>query len=307
MYSTYKENPGNFPELEPYVILDKEELAECIIKADRCYFYDACSLRNHMSAEKPELIFEYIRRTCGVVVLTRCIIMELCSDDGCLWIEHIEYIKRMQQYGIKVIVMYEEDVFCVLRTYCSDTARINEMLSFAVKCVKSKAGIIESVLGSSPKLKRELLGTCTNKNSMLAEQLFKEIRKNKQAKDSLGEELLAVCVHWLANMRDINEYKYIILTDDRKVVPVISKAMKNSEEHNGKRAISVLTTTRLCSLLVKEGIIAARSQIISILSGTDSRIRLFCSEKFELGPTDKSMSVSEFADKVIKREITVYF
>lgn len=309
MEKIYKEVPDNFNELESYVITDKIEIIECLIRAEKCFFYDTCAFRNHMRISNPDAIFEYERSNSSVVVLLRGIIMEMCSNDGELWDEHIEYIKKINEYGIKVIVMYEEDVFDVLKAYCSDVSKINEWLILAVKCTKNKAGTIEKVLQKNSALKKEVLLSESCSDGTLAKRLFQEIRENKTTQDNLGEELIAICTHWLANIRNVDEYKYIILTDDKKSIPTISKAIKNSEKYQGMKLIAVVTTAKLCALMQQESLLSSVSDVVDILSprcGEDI-IKIYGSERYELKPSEKSMKISEFATKIINSSITVYF
>lgn len=309
MEKIYKEVPDNFNELESYVITDKIEIIECLIRAEKCFFYDTCAFRNHMRISNPDAIFEYERSNSSVVVLLRGIIMEMCSNDGELWDEHIEYIKKINEYGIKVIVMYEEDVFDVLKAYCSDVSKINEWLILAVKCTKNKAGTIEKVLQKNSALKKEVLLSESCSDGTLAKRLFQEIRENKTTQDNLGEELIAICTHWLANIRNVDEYKYIILTDDKKSIPTISKAIKNSEKYQGMKLIAVVTTAKLCTLMQQESLLSSVSDVVDILSprcGEDI-IKIYGSERYELKPSEKSMKISEFATKIINSSITVYF
>ena len=167
MEKIYKEVPDNFNELESYVITDKIEIVECLIRAEKCFFYDTCAFRNHMNISNPYAIFEYEKSNLSVVVLLRGIIMEMCSNDGKLWNEHIEYIKKINEYGIKVIVMYEEDAFDVLKAYCSDVTKINEWLILAVKCIKNKVGTIEKVLQKNSALKKEVLLSSSSNISLI--------------------------------------------------------------------------------------------------------------------------------------------
>ncbi|MBQ7065190.1 MAG: hypothetical protein IJN92_00020 [Lachnospiraceae bacterium] len=308
MEKIYKDIPDNFNELESYVITNKMEITESLIRSEKCYFYDTCAFRNHMNISNPDAIFEYMKRNSGVVVLTRGIIMEMCSNDGKLWNEHIEYIKKMSEYGIKVIVMFEEDVFDVLKAYCSDVSKINKWLIFAVRCIKSKAGTIEKVLQMNSVLKKEVLLSDTCTDGTLAKKLFKEIRENKTTQDNLGEELIAICTHWLSNIRNVNEYKYIILTDDKKAIPTISKAIKNSEKYQGMKLIAVVTTAKLCALMQQGALLNSLVDVVDILSPRceEDIIKIYGSEVYELKPSEKSMKISEFATKIINSSITVY-
>lgn len=300
MKKVYNDTPDNFAEIQTFVITDVEEIAKTIIQADKCFFYDACAFRNHMRIMNPKCIFEYIKRMGGIVVITRCIIMELCSKDNLLWKEHIEYLKKMYQYGMKILVMYEEDTFQILNTCYSGTAQINLMLSFAVRTAKSKTGTIETVLNNNSALKREILISGENKDSLLAKRFFREVRNGKVSEDDLGETLVAVCIHMLSNIREITEYKYILLTDDKGAIALLGKVMKNVKEHIGHCCISGITTPKLCQLMVQEHIIEDKEEIEKIINAGSigGFIKIYCSEQYELFPCEKTVSAAEFAQKI---------
>lgn len=309
MDRVYNDTPDNFMEIEPYIVRDKESVGKEIILSGKCYFYDTCAFRNHMTASEKELLLQYMRQTSGIVIITRTILMELCSRDGCLWKEHMEYIKSMHLAGIKVLVIYEEELFDVLHTFCADVAEINKWLSFAVRCAKSKVGKVELMLGQDAILKRAVLEGATCGDSKLAEKLFGSIRKQKTAGDNMGEELLAICVHWLSRMRDAEPCKYIILTDDKKAIPRFGKVIRNVKEYSGSSSVSVFTTVKLCYLMRTVHVIEEEKQVAGILSGSNlgNHIKVFCSEEYELEPTEKLMSISEFTEKIMEGTIKVYY
>lgn len=300
MKKVYHDTPDNFAEIQTYVITNVEEIARTIIQADRCFFYDACAFRNHMRILNPDCIFECIKRMGGIVVITRCIVMELCSNDNLLWKEHIGYLEKMYQYGIKILVMYEEDTFHVLNTCFSGIAQINLMLSFAVKTAKSKTGTIETILNNNSTLKKEILISGENKDSSLAKRFFREMRKGKMSGDDLGETLAAVCMHMLSNIREIMEFKYILLTDDKGAIALLDKVIKNVKQHIGRRCVSAITTPKICQLMVQEHITENKDEIESTINAGSigGFIKIYCSERYELMPCEKTVSSGEFAKKI---------
>ena len=308
MDRVYIDTPHNFSDIETYVSTDINEIKKLIIMAKKCFFYDACSFRNHMFASDNKPILTYIKRYADVVIITRTVMMELCSSDGKLWKEHINYIRNMHAEGIKILVIYEEDIFDVLRTYCADVTQINKWLSYAVRCAKSKAGKVEMVVGSDMELRRYLFVGEESTDSMLASKMFGKVRDSKSSGDNMGEELMAVCVHWLSRMRDVESYKYVVLTDDKKSIPTYGKVIKNVREYSGCDAIAICTTVKLCYLMYMNSIITEEKQITDVLSNTSmgSSVIVFCSEEFELYPTEKTMCVDEYAKKIFAKGIKVY-
>lgn len=309
MERVYIDTPHNFGEIQNYVITDEEKIIREIILAKRCYFYDTCSFRNHMMVPRPELLCDYIKYTSGIVIITRTVLMELCSNDGYLWNEHVEYIKNMYLEGIKILVIYEEDIFKILHTYCADVSKINKWLSFAVRCAKSKVGKIEFVVGKDVGLRRALFEGTECRDSKLAEKMFRKVRESKTSDDNMGEELLAVCVHWLSHVREFESYKYIVLTDDKKSIPIFGKVIKNTREYLDKNSIALCTTAKLCFLMHFHGIICQEKHIIEILKETNigNSLSVCCSEEFELSPTEKRMSIQEFAKKIMSNDTKVYY
>ncbi len=309
MDKKYIDTPYNFREIEACVITDIEKIEKEIILAPKCYFYDTCSFRNHMKIPYVKLLYQYIKDTSGIVIITRTVMMELCSDHGYLWNEHVEYIKNMYMEGIKILVIYEEDIFEILHTYCADVSEINKWLSFAVRCAKSKVGKIESVIGQDVGFRKALFEGVECKDSKLAQKMFRRVRDSKTSGDNMGEELMAICVHWLSRMRDIELYKYVILTDDKKSIPVFGKVMKNVKEYSGFNSVSLCTTVKLCYLMQIRNIICNKDQITGILSGINqgTDLKVYCSEEFELNPTEKNMTIQEFAEKVFEGKTKVYY
>lgn len=309
MDKVYQDSPQNFSEIVPYIITDIDNIKKEIILAKRCYFYDTCSFRNHMLSPETGLIFEYITSTLGIVIITRTVIMELCSNDGSLWNEHIQYIKNLHSAGIEILVIYEEDLFEVLHTCYSDITEINMWLSYALRNAKGKAGSIEKVINQDVKLKKALFENEACKDSKLAEKIFKAVRISKESGDNMGEEMIAICVHWLSHIKEASPYKYIIFSDDKKAMSTFSKVINNSRKFLELDMISVFTTAKLCYQMKLNGIVQQEEQIINLLSknNNDNIIKVFCSEEFELSPTEKTMSATLFAKKTITQNIKVYY
>lgn len=295
-----REYPHNFNEAEPYIIKPGHQAANEILTAGKCYFYDTCSFIRHIHLQYPEVLFDYIKKHNGIVVITGCIIMELASGNGILDLKYIEYIRKMHEYGIKVIVMYEEDMFDVLNMCFTTNSSINTYLSLAVKTVKTPVGTIESTLKSDESLMREIFKG-SSKDSTLFSRFFKEVRSNKESGDNLGEELIAVCVHMLSNIPDNCSYKYIILTEDKGAVGLINKVSKNIFLYQDKYTISAITTTGLVQRMYDEGIISERHQVEELLSSgmAGDKIRLLGSEEYDLEPKEKTMTIMELADKIV--------
>lgn len=299
MTQSYRETPCNFSEIVPFVKCENNQIISEITQADKCYFYDTCSFRKHANMEHPEYVCEFIIRHHGVVVITRGILMELASVSGTLNSEYIMYMKKMYMSGIKVLVMYEEELFDILSLCFSSNMVINRCLSLAVKTVKRRTGTVESTLKANKMLMNEITGEHTA-HSVLYKDFFRKVRQNKESGDNLGEELLTICVHVLANIPESYDYKYVIITEDKGAIGMVNQAANNVFQHNGVRAFSALTTNRLAQRLHDEGIISEKYQVEEVLSvgNPDHIIKILGSEEYDLLPKEKTMSCEELAEKI---------
>lgn len=300
MAAIYMENPHNFSDIEAHVLVEKEEIQQEILLKDKLYFYDTCSFRKHIYMQNPDYLFEFIKRNKGVVIIIRCILMELASHSGILNPEYIDYIKKMQGAGLKVLVIYEEDLFDVLSRCFSTNTVINNFLSWAVKTVKRPTSTIDTTL----KADRNLLDSIIKGNATegtLFQEFFQSVKSNKESGDNLGEELIAVCMHLLANIPDSKDYKYVVLTEDKGAIGLINKTSKNVYEHIGKYALSALTTARLAQRLYEENIIFDKIQVEEILSAgaANTVIKILGSEEYDLEIKEKVMTCSELAEKIV--------
>ena len=301
MATCYKETPLNFQDIEPYVIQDKEQIVRKIITAQRCYFYDTCSFRRHAHLPNPQYWFDYIKNDNGIVIITRCILMELASHSGILNSEYIDYIKEMNTSGVEILVIYEENLFDILSVCFSANECINNFLHYTVRNVKTATGTISETLKNDVLLKQEILVKENVSDGSLFTRFFKEVRSNKESGDNLGEELLVVCVHMLSNIPENFKYKYIIVTDDKGAIGLVKKAMKNADELQKPHLFSAFTTTRIAQLLYTDRLISQKAQVEEILSVcvSDGKVPFLGTEEYDLEIKEKKMTCDELAQKIM--------
>lgn len=299
----YNEVPRNINEIIPYVTTEKNQLAEVILLAEKCYFYDTSSFRKHALSDSVEKIFDYIKLTHGIVVITRGILIELCTAEGELWREHIDYIKKMAEYGVTIVVMDEEDTFDIMHICYSATA-INKALTYAVRTCKSKLGVTEIMLDKNRILANKILKGEEINERRLVSEFFKTVRNSKMPGDNMGEELLAICVHMMSNIPEIVQHKYVILTEDKGAVALIGKAGRNIYETLHTRTIAVMTTPKLLQDMIKLNILKNRNVVENILAADSEGdcLKVYCCEKYDLEAKKKSMTYKELARNMIKKD-----
>lgn len=279
-----------------------------ILTASKCYFYDTSAFRDHASLSCRELILQYILQTKGIIVITKTVYIELCSANGRLWKEHVQFIEEIKQMGIKLLILEEEKIVELLLSCYSNVAQVNTWLSYAVRCVKGRYSAIEKILSEDSRLRQEILLSFKTQDRLLGKRFFEKMRALKEAEDNLGEELLNVCLHLISNIPERQMYKYIMLTDDKNAVRLLGKVKKNIECFQTQKLLGAHTSANLCWHMKQSGIAITRDKMIQILKGEKEgeRLTIYGSEKYSLSPELKSMSCEEVADGILQGEMKVY-
>ena len=73
---------------------------------------------------------------------------------------------------------------------------------------------------------------------------------------------------------------------------------------------SLLTTSALCQILIKEELVNIRAELQTILDYTyqDSNIKVYCSEEYDLNPKEKDFTKEELVNKLLNdTNFTVYY
>lgn len=110
-------------------------------------------------AEKEEAgyLLKHMKTQDTVLVITRCILMELASHSGILNQEYMEYIKYIREYGIPVVVLYEEDIFFIMEMVFNTNAAINNYLCWAVRLLKGPVSTITYTIENNAEINKEVM------------------------------------------------------------------------------------------------------------------------------------------------------
>ncbi len=299
----YTDTPHNISEIVPYVIMNEEQLIEEIYRSSQCYFYDTCSFRRHANLDETSVdyLLQYIKDQKGIVVITRCILMELASHSGMLNPEYIEYIKRIHGCGIPVLVMFEEDLFAVMEVCFATNAAINTYLCWAVRTIKRPVSTITEVLKKNESINSEVMKGKNIDNAGIYQRFFAAVRANKETGDNLGEELLAICLHILSYLPGENDGKFCVITDDKGAIGKIGSLFrKTAEQHKGKD-IGIFSTPKLVQVLHREGVLKEKEHIKDMLSyGTDGKISILGMRYYDIGAKELSFDVEDLADLIMQ-------
>ncbi len=304
MATTYTESPSNFCEVESFVETEISEIKSIFFSIEKVFFYDACSFQRHSNLadkEKDILINYYCERGIAVFI-TRCILMELASDQHKLIEKYIAFIKSMNDAGVPVILYNEEFTYDILSECFSSNDKINEYLTWAVRMVKSPVSTIEETLKSDAKLYSEVIEGKTVKSSDLYKRFFTTVRGNKEHHDNLGEELISICVHILSYLPGVSDGKLCVLTDDKGAAGKIDSVMRRTNPQNRGSKIILFSTPKFVQHMFQEHVEMSEEAMINLISqGRTGNITVMGITAFDLKVDEKiSMTSRELVQKLME-------
>lgn len=304
MATTYTESPSNFCEVESFVETEISEIKSIFFSIEKVFFYDACSFQRHSNLadkEKDILINYYCERGIAVFI-TRCILMELASDQHKLIEKYIAFIKSMNDAGVPVILYNEEFTYDILSECFSSNDKINEYLMWAVRMVKSPVSTIEETLKSDTKLHSEVIEGKSVKASYLYKRFFTTVRGNKEHHDNLGEELISICVHILSYLPGVFDGKLCVLTDDKGAAGKIDSVMRRTNPQNRGSKIILFSTPKFVQHMFQEHVEMSEEAMINLISqGRIGNITVMGITAFDLKVDEKiSMTSRELVQKIMK-------
>ncbi|MBO5352706.1 MAG: hypothetical protein J6A77_05350 [Lachnospiraceae bacterium] len=303
MTAGYTDTPHNMAELLPYIITDNSVIVAEFFEKQKCYFYDTCSFRRHsnLNRDEAEYFLQYIKSQDGIIIITRCILMELASHSGVLNQEYVEYIKHIQEFGISVLVLYEEDLFLILEMAFHTNAAINAYLCWAVRTIKGSVSTVTELSEQNSKIHDEVIKGKNLDNRGIYKRFFEAARRNKTSGDNLGEELLAICLHILSYLPGEEDGKFCIITDDKGAAGKIDNLFKETaRQYRGKKVI-ILSTPKLVQILYREKILESKEHINAILStGTNGNIVVLGTRIYDIRSKDISIRSEELTELILQ-------
>ncbi|MFR5600933.1 MAG: hypothetical protein ACLTKI_00555 [Lachnospiraceae bacterium] len=303
MTEGYTDTPCNIKEILPYVTTDQRIITAEILQKRLCCFYDTCSFRKHANME-PDVaahFLRYIKEQNGMLILTRCILMELASRSGVLQKEYVEYIRYIRKSGLSVFLIYEEDLFSVMEMAFSTNGAINHYLCWAVRTLKNPVSTITEMLEKHRDIEDEVIRGKNLDQRGVYKHFFEAARDHKASGDNLGEELLAICLHILSHLPGERDGKFCILTDDKGAAGKIDALFqKTAKQYRGKKIV-IYSTPKLVQMMYREHFLKDRETINTILrTGNDGNIVVLGTEVFDLRSREISKSSEELTDLIMK-------
>ena len=308
MPTVYSEQPINWREIVPYV--NQSDFTEALLRKSTCFFYDACSFRYHagMAGEASSKILQFIKEKDGMVVISRCILMELASKSHILNSEYVKYFQSMYTYGISIYIIFEEELFQTMSLCYSPNRVINEMLMWAIRMMKGPTSTITKTFKENNLLMHHLLQGKKLDDKAVFRQFFEAVRDNKEEDDNLGEELLGICFYLLTQLPGEPDGKFCLMTDDKGAAgKIYSMFKKTPENHRGKRMI-FYSTPKLAMLLYKGKYIQDKETLIKMLdTGTEGKIKVLGTQIYDLRSREIAMTREELAEEILLNRIHITF
>lgn len=312
MSDKYTEIPENYCDAEAFLVTDLEQIVQEIIVSRKIFFYDTCSYRRHanLSVEGMNRIAAYYKKHDSILIITRCILMELASSSGVINEEYISYLKLIVNAGIKVILLDEENVFDILAECFSTNAKVNEYLTWAVRMSRLTVSTITETLKSDIKLYEEVIEGKNSRKPDIYRRFFSSVRKNKEHDDNLGEEIIGICVHILSHLPGIEDGKLCVITDDKGAAGNLSDLYRRTNNQFKGAKVVIFSTPKMVQHMHHEGIELTEEEIIEILSqGTSGNIVVMGTTPYDLVVNPSiSLSCKDLAKKIMApNEINIVF
>ena len=303
---SYTTAPSNYSEINSYIFEYSEETVRRIINAKHCYIIDTCSIEFYKKENRVEAFAEFVKQTNGSIIVFRTILMEMCGDRGAPDRLHIDFFKCLYESGVEVFVLYEENIFGILNAY-TQKSEIGRFFKNAVLCVKGPVGLLKDFLDTNSDIMHKIVSPTVSFNEELFVLFWNKLRGIKKHKDSLGEVVCAICIHMLANMEDINKFKYIFTTEDKPSITVLAKVINNQRKYNttsNKDMIGVATSAKIVEEMFQKGILASKEDIESFYMpfNEQTRIKVTVKKKYDIKLREISFTVSEFAEFIVENE-----
>lgn len=304
MATVYTENPENFCEVETFVETEVNEIKSIFFASEKIIFYDACSFQRHsnLADKEKNILITYFKENGITIFITKCILMELASNQQRLREEYIRFFKAMWDSGVKVVIFNEEYTYNILSECFSTNEKINEYLMWAIRMVKSSVSGITKTVKADTKLTLEVIDGKNLKSSDLYQRFFGAVRGNKEHEDNLGEELIAICVHILSYLPGVFDGKLSVLTDDKGAVAKIDSAIQRTNPSNRGAKIALFSTPKLVQQMFLEKVELSEDEMINIVSqGRSGNIVVMGVTAFDLKVNEKiSLTGHELVRKIME-------
>lgn len=305
-----KKYPSNFNEFRDYIVCDKSEVIANFFDAEKCFFYDTCSIQHHSNSQNRKYIIEYLKTKKATIILTRTVLIELSHHSFSVHPTQIQYFKELYKSGIKILLFDEEYIYdCLKMVFNKSNKELNLLLGYAIKEVdKYKCKTHQILNGMEKNLRIKLKGTNPG-DKQLFTKFFEKARQSKEEHDSLAEELMFICIIVLTKIPyKSNGAKYIFFSNDlacrRKVISLVQYIHK----HHDKKEPYQLTTASMIHKMYIENILTRKKEMLEIMKSTyGENANIFYIGKYDIIPVNKKLSCGKIVDKIQDKHFKIMY
>ena len=130
---------------------------------------------------------------------------------------------------------------------------------------------------------------------------MKQYEKINESGDNLGEEILAVCLHILANIPGEADEKFYVITDDKGAAGKIDNLFKRTRMQYRGKEIGIYSTPKLVQVLFRKGILTEKDHIREIMSaGISGNLVVLGIRKRDIRVKEISSDAEELSDMLMQ-------
>lgn len=293
MAKIYVQTPNNWSRITEHIIYSKEECIEKIIRAKKCLILDTCSIIQYANLRQTSLFYAYVHDVCDMILIPRTILMELASDNAEVKEEHLSFLERLNNEK-PVYIFDEEWCYTFLKLVFNMTDKeLNTILIDTMKAIKTIfSNCVDEFFNNDLQIEKYFKNTPTVE---VYTDFFTDMRTMKETGDSLGEELTALVVILLSNIKELKPCKYELLSNDRNSYYSLSSTKKYINNKYKWDAFMCRTTCNLAYLLYKNEYMnyTELKEFVSV-SYVNSELRCFAAGQNDLECKEYCFSVNDF-------------
>ncbi|MGL5677500.1 MAG: hypothetical protein ACRDDX_13900 [Cellulosilyticaceae bacterium] len=268
----------------------------------RFYFYDTCSILYHSQSANRKKIISFLKDNNAVVMITTTILMELTSDLFKIRSIQMEYIKEIFNSGIKIIVLKEEQIGEVLKAYTTlSNVECNDVLAYGIREMSKAKHKIYDIIKNEPIQNQRKFKGVDKVPTEIYSDFFTTARAQKETQDSLGEELIFLCIIVLSRLPG---KQFIYLSDDKKSMPQVIIIQQYIAEYYDAKEFTQLSTAGIVYRLYKSYDVSAQEVLVEILECTtsDNNIGIWCLQEFDINPKRITTTPQKLVQEMVTQD-----
>lgn len=257
-------------------VKEQKKVVNMILRSQKVFFLDTCFISKTMHIKDMDLILRAFSKMAGgtesdkiVFVITDLVLYELKdSVNNTLQSKNADYLQKLQDYGFTVLLLNEEELVNEISCYISlSNAEWNSIfVSWLHETIALLTYLSKAIEKNTEFPYPDILDVnyeAPSDESLIIDSI-KNIKSQKQGKDSLAEELVCICIFFLfevSYIRSVSEYCFC--SADLAAITRLKKAVN---VHSRKLTVNTMQVYSLLKYMIDEKIITEKEEAIDIMS-----------------------------------------